>query len=156
MVRRTDEGGVSRIMSAVFSTIVVVCFFLPWKAVFGQSAAGYEIAYAAARLMDSAPGRGLVLLALAVVPLGCHAANTVIQVVQGPTPPSLWLVTAPPVLWLAVFVWALAGTRSPYFTAAMLPSEVGGIGTGLAMVLAWVAAWSARLSEEAEAARGRP
>ena len=69
---------------------------------------------------------------------------------------SLWFVTAPSVLWLGALVWALGGTRSPRVAAALLSSEVGGIGTGLGLVLAWVATWSARLDEQVHAARGRP
>ena len=44
--------------------------------------AALEIAHAAGRVMDHVPGRGFVLLALTVVPLGCHAANAVIQMAE--------------------------------------------------------------------------
>ena len=82
MTRRNDEVGVSGIMTAVFSMIITGCSFLPWKAVSGHTAAEYEIAHAAGRAMDHVPGRGFVLLALTVVPLGCHAANAVIQMAE--------------------------------------------------------------------------
>ncbi len=154
MSQPTDEWVRSRTLGAVCSAVVVVCFFLPWKSVFGQVVAGYEVAQLGLHLLKASPGEGLFVVVLVAGPAVLHAFHFVLQARNGSRGAPVWIVGVPLAAWVAAFLWVAARARSVAFAADLFPSKIGGVGTALAMVVGFAAALAARKARPPAPGRG--